>query len=185
MRQSVEVYGRIYRRNSPGKTPCRPSNLPVHQSSALSVLSTTSILSPTLKSRSPSACAAKSYSATTYCTAGFGFDFNGGGGGGARLAAAAAAAAVPFVDGEYGGGAAGAGGEDGGTGDFALKLEEDEGGGGGAFFWKEPEAGGGTREEVVEVEVVRPSWEELPEVRRCCWTILPVVRGLDGSVRGT
>ena len=39
-----------------------------------------------MKDKSPSACASKSYSAVTYCTAGaagFGFGLSGGGGGGA------------------------------------------------------------------------------------------------------
>lgn len=43
------------RRDKPGKTPSRPFTRPVHQSSVLSVRFTTSILSPALNSKSPSA----------------------------------------------------------------------------------------------------------------------------------
>ena len=113
-------------RHAPGNTPCRPFNLPVHQSSVLSVRSTTSILSPALKSKSPSACASKSYSATTYCAAGFGFGFNGGGGGGAFFASAAAAAPTldPAAGGEYGGGAPEAPSEEGGGGGAFLNVDE-------------------------------------------------------------
>jgi hypothetical protein len=39
----------------PGKTPVLPFNFPVHQSSAFSVLSTNSILSPAENDKSPSA----------------------------------------------------------------------------------------------------------------------------------
>ncbi len=137
----------------PGNTPCAPLIRPVHQSSALSVFSTSSILSPALNDRSPSVylkvrhdppylnslvkrtCAAKSYSATTYliCGAALGFGFNGGGGGGARFVAAADEAAdATLAVAEYGGGASDA---------------ELDGGGGGAFLKDEAEeadrAGGG------------------------------------------
>jgi len=88
---------------------------PVHQSSALSVRSTTSIRSPAENSKSPSACAEKSYNATTYAAVGFGFGFKGGGGG--------AFFAKPVGDragGEYGGG--GAAEAPGGGGGAFLKL---------------------------------------------------------------
>lgn len=64
---------------------------PVHQSSVLSVRSTTSILSPARNSRSPSACGVKSYSATTNCAAGLGLGLMGGGGGAFLTKAGAAA----------------------------------------------------------------------------------------------
>lgn len=68
-----------------------------------------------LKSKSPSACAWKSYKATTYCAGGFGFGFNSGGGGGGRL--------VDELEfwGVYGGGAACARG--GGGGGFFVKVD--------------------------------------------------------------
>lgn len=44
---------------APGKTPSWPFTLPVHQSSALSVFLTNSILSPAEKDKSPAAWRAK------------------------------------------------------------------------------------------------------------------------------
>lgn len=78
--------------------------------------------SPALKSKSPSACASKSYNATTYCFSGSasrGFGFSGGGGG-AFLAAVKPGDVTPV--GEYGGGAAA---EVGIGGDALVKLEVD------------------------------------------------------------
>jgi len=122
--------------------------------------------SPTLNDRSPSACAAKSYSATTYCFGGsaFGFDFMGGGGGGRFPAAALAAAlaASEELPGEYGGGAAGGG------------LLPKDGGGGGAFLKLVPGDDGGMVREPTELVLAfvvdRPRLEGAkvaPEALRC------------------
>jgi hypothetical protein len=66
-------------------------------------------------------CAAKSYRATTYCGAGFGFGFEEGTGGGGLLAPAEDAPELAFT-GVYGGG--------------ADTKDDDEGGGGGGAFLK-------------------------------------------------
>lgn len=108
-----------------------------------------------LKDRSPSACASKSYNATTYSAGGaigLGLGFRGGGGGGALFAPAAAAAALAPLDALYGGG--------------GFWCAPSEGGGGGAFLKEDAlEAardGGGTLEEtefdeeVVAEEAERP-----------------------------
>jgi hypothetical protein len=147
---SDEREGKMTRMCVPGKMPCWPLSLPVHQSSALAVRCTISILSPVLKLKSPSACASKSYSATTYEAAGFGFEAGIGGGGRFVLAVAAAApnALAPIAPGVYGGGAAAAAG----------------GGGGGAFLR-------GVVDLVVDaLEVERPRPDVPPALR-----VLPLV----------
>lgn len=111
--------------------------------------STSSILSPTLNSKSPAACALKSYNATTYLAAGAaGFGFGAGGGGGARFVAARS---TP-LDAEYGGGAL--------SGTAEPGLDPNEGGGGGAFFTNpDPDDGGIEREaddDMVLVVAERP-----------------------------
>ena len=90
--------------------------------------------SPTLKSRSPSACAEKSYNATTYLTRA-GLGLSGGGGGGARFPAAADAAMDDAE--EYGGGGASkvVGEEEKPVKAFPEAFPEPKGaGGGGGLF---------------------------------------------------
>ena len=114
-----------------------------------------------MKSRSPSACAAKSYSATTYCTAGFGFGLSGGGGGGAFFAAAAAPKPDPGAGGEYGGGAA----------DAAAEAPREGDGGGSVFLNEEPEGERLPSEELVEAARPTPRLLGPPDAARFACTI--------------
>lgn len=148
----------------PGKTPCWPFNLPVHQSSALAVFTTISIRSPALNDKSPSACASKSYNATTYTAggaAGFGLGLRGGGGGGALLVAELEPPLLKL----YGGGA-------------PWGAPPSDGGGGGGFL-ENPEAFelalyGEVREvedDDVAAEAERPRDDPPPAVRLACTTL--------------
>ena len=114
-----------------------------------------SIRSPVLNDKSPSACASKSYNATTYTaggTGGFGLGLRGGGGGALLAAAAEAAEVAPPLLALYGGG-----------GGFLAKAE--------AF--ELARNGGGVREveeDDVVVETERPK-PDPPAARLVC-TIL-------------
>lgn len=126
-----------------------------------------------LNDKSPSACASKSYSATTYTAggaAGFGLGLRGGGGGGALLAAAAEAAALaPLLPALYGGGG-------------LWCAPPSDGGGGGGFLENAEEFdavrdGGGALEERdvedvdVAVEAERPKPDPPPPARLACTTL--------------